>query len=95
MRESDIAGFVDKQKAIMKAAVDLAAPGARVVYATCSLLAEENECVANAIEGVAPLELADVLGAQRAGALGRHGALTVTPHRHGTDGFYARVMKRI
>ncbi len=95
MREADIAGFVDKQQRIMKAAVELAAPGARVVYATCSLLKDENEGVARAIAGVERVPLGDVIGAQRAEALGREGALTVAPHTHGTDGFYACVMKRI
>lgn len=95
MREADIAGFVAKQHAIMKAAVELAAPGARVVYATCSLLADENEGVAGAIEGVEPVALSALIGEERARALGRDDAFTVTPHRHGTDGFYAKVMKRV
>jgi 16S rRNA (cytosine967-C5)-methyltransferase len=95
MREADIAGFVEKQQAIMKAAVALAAPGARIVYATCSLLADENEGVARTIANVERVPLSAVLGEQRAAALGRAGALTVTPHQHGTDGFYACVMKRV
>lgn len=93
LRETDIAGFVAKQTAIMKMAVELAAPGARVVYATCSLLTAENDGVANQISGVEPLALSEVLG-PRAEALSREGAFTVTPHRHGTDGFYAKVMTR-
>jgi 16S rRNA (cytosine967-C5)-methyltransferase len=93
LREADIAGFVAKQTQIMKLAVELAAPGARVVYATCSLLTAENDGVANAISGVEPLALSEVLG-PRAEALSREGAFTVTPHRHGTDGFYAKVMTR-
>lgn len=95
MREADIAGFAAKQQAIMKAAVELAAPGGRVIYATCSLLTDENDGVAKQIAGVEPVDLSDVIGAERAQALGRHGAFTVAPHRHGTDGFYARVLKRI
>ncbi len=95
LRETDIAGFVAKQQAIMKAAVELAAPGARVIYATCSLLKDENEGVAQQIAGVVPIPLSDVLGDARAPALSREGAFTVAPHRHGTDGFYARVFKRV
>jgi 16S rRNA (cytosine967-C5)-methyltransferase len=95
MREADIADFVTRQNAIMKAAVDLAAPGGRVVYATCSLLTAENDGVAQAIAGVERVPLAEVLGEDRAKALVRDGAFTVTPHRHGTDGFYACVMKRV
>ena len=95
LAEADLAGFVARQKKILAAALELAAPGARVVYATCSLLAAENEEVALSQAGVVPLDLADVLGDERARALGRGGAFTVTPHGHGTDGFYARVLKRI
>ncbi len=95
MREADIADFVARQGAIMKAAVELAAPGGRVVYATCSLLTAENDGVAQAISGVQRVPLANLLGEKRAEALGRGDAFTVTPHRHGTDGFYACVMKRV
>jgi len=91
LRETDIAGFAAKQREIMAAAMQLAAPGARIVYATCSLLSEENERVAESL-AADPVALSDVLGAQRAEALGRSGAFTVTPHRHGTDGFFARVL---
>ena len=94
LREADIAGFAAKQREIMAAAIRLAAPGARVIYATCSLLSEENERVAESLAGVTPLDLASVLGSERAQALGRSGALTVTPHTHGTDGFFARVFTR-
>lgn len=93
MRETDIAGFVAKQTQIMKLAVELARPGGRVVYATCSLLTAENDGVANAIAGAEMLPLESVLG-DRAAAFSRDGAFTVTPHRHGTDGFYARVMSK-
>ena len=93
MREQDIADFADKQHAIMKQAIELAAPGGRVVYATCSLLTAENEDVAQRLTGVELQDLKAVL-ADRAPALARQGAFTVTPHRHGTDGFYARVMTR-
>jgi 16S rRNA (cytosine967-C5)-methyltransferase len=79
----------------MAAAIQLAAPGARVVYATCSVLAAENDDVARSLAGVEPVALADVLGDERARALGRNDAFTVAPHTHGTDGFYARVLVRV
>jgi 16S rRNA (cytosine967-C5)-methyltransferase len=93
LREQEIEGFRDKQLAIMKHAIELAAPGARVVYATCSLLAAENEHVARSLTGVDLADLRTVL-ADRADALAREGTFTVTPHVHGTDGFYARIMTR-
>jgi 16S rRNA (cytosine967-C5)-methyltransferase len=93
LREADIASFAAKQREIMARAIELAAPGARIVYATCSLLSEENERVADSLPGT-PVALAEILGDTRAQALGRNGSLTVTPHRHGTDGFFARVLRR-
>lgn len=95
LRAADIATFAARQREIMNAALTLAAPGARVVYATCSLLSAENDDVASSLSGVEPVALADVLGRDRAEALSRKEAFTVAPHRHGTDGFYARVMKRL
>jgi 16S rRNA (cytosine967-C5)-methyltransferase len=92
LREADIASFAKRQREIMAAAIELAAPGARVVYATCSLLAAENEQVAQSLSGVELRPLSDVL-ADRASQLGGE-AFTVAPHSHGTDGFYARIMKR-
>ena len=93
LRESDIAAFATRQREIMTAALELAAPGARVVYATCSLLSAENEDVARSLAGVELRPLDDVLG-ERATKLSREGAFTVTPHVHGTDGFYARVLTK-
>ena len=92
LREQDIAGFASKQREIMASALELAAPGARVVYATCSLLSEENERVAESLN-CDPLPLADVLPA-RAQDVSRGEAFTVTPHKHATDGFFARTLRK-
>lgn len=93
LREEDLDGFVGKQTEIMKNAIELAAPGARIIYATCSLLTAENDGVAEQLQGVELRPLSDVLG-DRAAKLGRGQAFTVAPHTHGTDGFYARIMVR-
>jgi 16S rRNA (cytosine967-C5)-methyltransferase len=93
LRQADIAAFAARQREIMAAAIELAAPGARVVYATCSLLSAENEQVARSLAGVEMRTLSDVLG-DRAAALGGE-IFTVAPHTHGTDGFYARILKRV
>jgi len=98
LREDELAGFTARQLAIATAAKDLVAPGGRLVYATCSLLAAENAGVVSAVlaahKDLAPVSLGAVLGADRARALGDGDALVVTPHRHGTDGFYARILAR-
>jgi 16S rRNA (cytosine967-C5)-methyltransferase len=96
LREADLAVFAARQKEILGNARALLAPGGRLVYATCTLLAVENADVVAAVVGpeLVVVPLTEVLG-DRARALGDGEALTVTPHRHGTDGFYARVMRRV
>jgi 16S rRNA (cytosine967-C5)-methyltransferase len=41
-RSTDIAGFVRQQMALTRAALKLLRPGGRLVYATCSVLPQEN-----------------------------------------------------
>ena len=96
LREDDLAAFAARQREIAGNARHLLARGGRLVYATCSLLRAENQDVAAALAAahpdLAPQPLDEVLGAARARELGDgDGAFTVTPDRHGTDGFYARV----
>jgi 16S rRNA (cytosine967-C5)-methyltransferase len=96
LREADLAMFAARQKEILGQARVLLAPGGRLVYATCTLLEIENAGVVAAVVGpdLVAVPLTEVLG-ERAHTLGDGTALTVTPHRHGTDGFYARVMRRV
>lgn len=50
LRAADIDTHAERQRAILAAAAALVAPGGRLVYATCSLLAEENEAVMAAFD---------------------------------------------
>jgi 16S rRNA (cytosine967-C5)-methyltransferase len=43
--ESALAELVAKQRSILAAAATLVKPGGRIVYATCSVLPEENDAV--------------------------------------------------
>jgi len=76
------------------------APGARLIYATCSLLPEENQDLVNhalrqAVD-LEPMELAMALGAARAEIFGSVGGpfLQTLPHRHGMDGLFAALFER-
>jgi len=89
--------LVEKQGRILAAASRLLKPGGRLVYATCSLLAEENEAVAAAFGAAQPefqpLSCAKVLEAQRIPLdTGEH--LKLSPDRHGTDAFFAAAFER-
>jgi 16S rRNA (cytosine967-C5)-methyltransferase len=85
-----------KQSAILDAAARLLKPRGRLVYATCSLLAEENEVVVSRFLAEHPqfavVDCADILRRQRITLdTGRY--LQLLPHRHDTDGFFAAVME--
>ena len=86
-----------KQAAILGAASRLVKPGGRLVYATCSLLAEENEDIADAFlrENPAFVELTarDVLR-QQGVTIETGPRMRLWPHVHGTDGFFASVFER-
>lgn len=92
-----VAEMVAKQGAILAAAARLVRPGGRLVYATCSLLAEENDGIVDAFLAAHPdfraLSAQAVLAAQGV-ALETGERLRLLPHVHDTDGFFAAVMER-
>jgi 16S rRNA (cytosine967-C5)-methyltransferase len=81
-----------KQRNILGVAARLVKPGGRLVYATCSILYEENEAVTTQFQREQPdfiaLSCAELLAAQRI-ELNTGEQLRLFPHLHGTDGFYA------
>jgi len=95
-----------KQAAILASAARLVKPGGRLIYATCSLLAEENEAIADAFSAAQPDftplpagELLAQLKVPQAASLASGGDdgqlhLRLWPHRHQTDGFFAAVWQR-
>lgn len=98
--------LVVKQAAILDSAARLLKPGGRLVYATCSILPQENEAIAEAFTvahpDFVPLDAGEVLSqlkVEQAASLcsgGETGTayLRMWPHRHQTDGFFAAVWKR-
>jgi len=95
-----------KQTAILQSAARLVKSGGRLVYATCSVLPQENEAIAMAFSEAnpvfSPLDVGEVLAGLKvdnAAALcsgGDHQQrfLRLWPHRHQTDGFFAAVWQR-
>ena len=86
------------QERILNSAARCVAPGGRLVYATCSLLAEENEVQAERFLASHPdferLDAAEIL-ASRCETLKLEGPyLQLRPDVHGTDGFFAAVFER-
>ena len=95
--EGAVAELAAKQTRILKAAAKLLKPGGRLVYATCSILSEENEAVADRFAAEHPefvsLSCTELLATQRI-VLDTGERLRLWPHRHGTDGFFAAAFQR-
>jgi 16S rRNA (cytosine967-C5)-methyltransferase len=99
MQPDDLAELVQRQRDILASAARLVKPGGRLVYATCSLLREENEDQAEAFLAANP-DFA-LLPATRAWEEAIGGEcpagedyLRLTPARHGTDGFFLAIFER-
>jgi 16S rRNA (cytosine967-C5)-methyltransferase len=84
--------MVEKQRRILASAARLVKPGGRLVYATCSLMEEENEAIADGFAAAhaqfKPLHCGELLAAQRI-PLEAGARLRLSPHVHHTDGFFA------
>ena len=95
--ESAVAELSARQLAILTAASTLVKPGGRLVYATCSVLPDENERV---VERFLAENAAFAMGDASA-ELARAGipldtgvTLKLLPHVHHCDGFFAAVLAR-
>jgi 16S rRNA (cytosine967-C5)-methyltransferase len=93
----DIGELNVKQTAILTRAAKLTKAGGRLIYATCSLLQDENEAIAEAFL-VANTEFtlvpANEVLAQQHIKVDTGKYLKLLPHIHGTDGFFAAVFER-
>jgi 16S rRNA (cytosine967-C5)-methyltransferase len=96
LTEADLAELLPKQAAILDQAATLVRIAGRLVYATCSLLSEENEDQVTAFLTRHPgFALVPLARAWEGGAPPNPGDfLSLTPARHGTDGFFAAVIER-
>lgn len=95
--EQSLAELVQLQTRILASASRCVAPGGRLVYATCSILDEENEQQVEKFLSTHPdfllLDAAPLLSART--SLQIEGPyLKLRPDIHGTDGFFAAVFER-
>ncbi len=100
----DLAELVTKQRHILDGAASLVRPGGRLVYATCSVLPEEDEVQVNGLLerrpefSVLPLAAAWAGSAERQPGMGPPpGAgpfMALAPHDRETDGFFCAVLER-
>jgi 16S rRNA (cytosine967-C5)-methyltransferase len=97
-REIDLPELTGAQQRILEAASGLLKPGGRLVYATCSLLQEENEDIVEKFLAAHPefhaLPVNEILARRHIPLSMTGAALRLLPHIHHTDGFYAVALER-
>jgi 16S rRNA (cytosine967-C5)-methyltransferase len=94
----DLSRFGARQKRLLHRLAGLVSPSGLLVYSVCSMEPEENESVVDAFLDAHP-EFAVVHPAERRRTLPQaffdaRGFFRSFPHRHGTDGFFAAVLRR-
>jgi 16S rRNA (cytosine967-C5)-methyltransferase len=103
LRPANLAQREQEQLAVLEAAAPLVKPGGRLVYATCSVLPQENgdriaAFLANDSRfATLPWREAwqrGIGGEAPVSADGSEATLLLTPARHGTDGFFIAVLAR-
>ena len=86
-----------KQRAILSSAATLVMPGGRLVYATCSVLAQENRKVVEEFlaghPGFERVSCRQALDESRI-AIDSEEFLELRPQRHDTDAFFAAILQR-
>jgi len=96
-RPQSVTEMAHKQRVILEAAAGLLKPGGRLVYATCSLLQEENEAVVDGFLSAHPqfaeVHCGEILRRQGI-ELDTGQRFRVFPHSHAMDGFFAAVLER-
>ncbi|MEI9981942.1 MAG: RsmB/NOP family class I SAM-dependent RNA methyltransferase [Aliidongia sp.] len=99
LEPKDLQELTELQARILDSAARLAKPGGRVIYATCSLLPEENDRQIEAFLASHPDFALVPVGEVWREAFGKDcpepgEMLHLTPARNGTDGFFVAVMAR-
>ncbi len=97
-RSIDLAALGALQRRVLAAGAELLEPGGRLVYATCSLLRDENADVVEGFlretGGFERIPVGPILERSGVQLPGMDDYLRLYPHRHGSDGFFAAVIER-
>ena len=100
-RSIDLEMLKQTQASILESAASLVKPGGRLVYATCSLLDEENAGITAAFLAKHPefqvtpaAQILERQGVKLPEDMPADGSMKLLTHKHGTDCFYALAMQR-
>ncbi|HTA20921.1 MAG TPA: RsmB/NOP family class I SAM-dependent RNA methyltransferase [Polyangia bacterium] len=94
-----VRSFPARQLALLVTYAPLVAVGGRLLYATCSVVEDENERVVSRFlaerDDFVRVPVKEIWGKERAAGVGDGLSLRLYPHTHDTDGFFAAVMRRV
>ncbi len=96
-----VAAFPARQLSLLVTYAPACAVGGRLIYATCTVLEDENERVVERFlaerDDFVRVPVKEIWGKERIAELGGGDgqALRLYPHRHDTDGFFAAVLRRV
>jgi 16S rRNA (cytosine967-C5)-methyltransferase len=96
-----VAGFPPRQISLLVTYAPLVAVGGRLIYATCSILADENERVIERFlaerDDFVRVPVKEIWGKARVEELGQgtDGFLRLDPGRHDADGFFGAILRRV
>ena len=104
LNRTNLEAMVQMQQKILTAAARLVRPGGRLIYATCSLIPDENE---KQIENLlikrndySIVSVKEIWSKLDPKIKKWHGMVNgkmmrLTPHQHGTDGFFISILERL
>lgn len=88
----------EKQKSILHSSAQLVRPGGRIVYATCTLLRQENEDVVEEFIMQHPefklIEVKELLDKWNNALVTAGSFFKLLPHMNGTDGFFCAILEK-
>jgi 16S rRNA (cytosine967-C5)-methyltransferase len=94
-REEELPSLAAAELTMLRHAAERVAPGGRLIYATCSSEAEENEAVADAFLATTPrftaLHAAQATSRLAGTLIDRRGHLRTQPDLHGLEAFFGAV----
>lgn len=96
-RPQDLEPLAAAQRAMLRHAAALVAPGGRLVYATCSSEPDENEAVSSGIDALPEFRRVDARRAHPklpAALVDAAGHFRTAPHEHELEAFYGAVFER-
>lgn len=100
LKDADIEAETGRQRRLLTGALAAVKPGGRLIYATCSVFAEENEAISSYLleqePRLAPLPLAELWGERLSHQLAatHEARIGPGPDRDGPDGFFIAAFRR-